>query len=262
MSNKNIYQRINAVMIEVKYIQKDGSISGSGPSYKAVTHDMVTAKLRESIVKNGIVVRLEQLKSEMIQERDVEKNIKMHLYSGQYNVHFVNIDKPDDFATVSITAHAADNGDKAPGKAASYATKYAMLKLFSLETGENDESRTAEPILFTQAQKDEFDDILARSSPLDMAAFSQTVGPAVMADLNSSFKDGEKSSGKAKTKKLISEGWLQVDEIARQATELLDSQDPAVTEIVSELTPMEKRMVATKMSKSDVLKLKKMSETV
>lgn len=34
-----------------------------------------------------------------------------------------------------------DNADKAPGKALSYAKKYAMLKLFEIETGENDESR-------------------------------------------------------------------------------------------------------------------------
>ena len=58
-----------------------------------------------------------------------------------YNIHFVNIDEPADRLTVSINAHAADNGDKAPGKCASYATKTAILKALSLETGENDESR-------------------------------------------------------------------------------------------------------------------------
>ena len=58
-----------------------------------------------------------------------------------YNIHFVNIDDPADRLTVSINAHAADNGDKAPGKCASYATKTAILKALSLETGENDESR-------------------------------------------------------------------------------------------------------------------------
>ena len=69
----------------------------------------------------------------------------MHLYSGDYAVHFVNIDQPEDRVTICINAHAADNGDKAPGKCASYATKSAMLKMFSLETGENEESRIAPP---------------------------------------------------------------------------------------------------------------------
>ena len=42
---------------------------------------------------------------------------------------------------MTVEAHASDNGDKAPGKALSYATKSAILKTLSLETGENDESR-------------------------------------------------------------------------------------------------------------------------
>ena len=36
MSELNIYQRINKVMQEVKYAQKDASVQG----YKAVTHDL------------------------------------------------------------------------------------------------------------------------------------------------------------------------------------------------------------------------------
>ncbi len=141
MSEKNIYQRINAVMKEVQYVQKDARVQG----YKAVTHDMVTAVLRPAMVKAGIVIQLEQLKSELLERRDKTAGISMHLYSGDYAVHFVNIDKPDDRVTICINAHAADNGDKAPGKCASYATKSAMLKMFSLETGENEESRIAPP---------------------------------------------------------------------------------------------------------------------
>lgn len=142
MSEKNIYQRINEVMKSVEYVQKDSKVSGGG-TYTAVSHDMVVAVLRKAMVKHGIVVRTEQLRGDILQMRDIKNDIKMHLYSADYAVHFVNIDKPDDFCTVNINAHANDNGDKAPGKAASYAVKYAMLKTFSLETGDNDESRVA-----------------------------------------------------------------------------------------------------------------------
>jgi hypothetical protein len=62
-------------------------------------------------------------------------------YTGKYEVDFVNCDDPADRVTVPGEAHANDHGDKAPGKATSYATKYAMLKLFSIETGEGDEGR-------------------------------------------------------------------------------------------------------------------------
>ena len=131
-------------MSKVSYIQKDKQISGAGANYKAVTHDQVISVIRQELVSEGIVIYPEQVESSMPIMRDVEKNVKMHLYEGNYNVHFVNCDKPDDRITVKIFAHANDNGDKAPGKCVTYATKTAILKVFCLETGENEESREAE----------------------------------------------------------------------------------------------------------------------
>ena len=58
MSEKNIYQRINAVMKDVEYVQKDAAITGGGVNYKAVTHDMVTAVVRKSMVEHGIVIEV------------------------------------------------------------------------------------------------------------------------------------------------------------------------------------------------------------
>jgi len=77
MNDMNIYQRINAVMKVVEYVQKDASVSaGAGGTYKAVSHDMVIAVLRKEMVKAGIVVRVEQLRSELLQARDLKNDIK------------------------------------------------------------------------------------------------------------------------------------------------------------------------------------------
>ena len=139
----NIYQRINNVMKVVQYVQKDSSISGGGANYKAVSHDQVVSVIRQELVNNGIVIFPNQISGEFLIKRDLSATppVKMGLYSGTYEISFVNIDNSEDRVVATITAHANDNGDKAPGKAASYATKTAMLKVFSLETGENDESR-------------------------------------------------------------------------------------------------------------------------
>lgn len=142
---RNIYQRINAVMQEVQYVQKDKAVSGGGANYKAVTHDQVISVARESLVKNGVMIVPNQIKGEFIVMRDINATpqpIKMGLYSGWYEVSFINIDDGEDRVTVTVEAHANDNGDKAPGKALTYATKSAILKVLSLETGENDESRS------------------------------------------------------------------------------------------------------------------------
>ena len=141
---RNIFQRINAVQSAIGYIQKDKSVSaGAGGSYKAVTHDAVTAMLRKHLIEAGIVVAVTCVESEFDQPavNPDGTHAKQRLLRAEYVVSFINIDQPDDKLVVSVIAHALDNGDKAPGKAISYATKYALLKTFLLETGEDEESR-------------------------------------------------------------------------------------------------------------------------
>lgn len=140
----NIYQRINEVRKAVAYIKKDKAVQ----TYKAVEHDAVVAVVREHFVKHGIVTYPEQVRGLMNpagQKSSKDGNSivpdPMRLYEGAYKIHFVNIDDPSDRLTVEIEAHANDNGDKAPGKAVTYATKAALLKVLMLETGESDESR-------------------------------------------------------------------------------------------------------------------------
>jgi hypothetical protein len=117
--NMNIYQRINAVMKEVDYAQKDTSVTGGGLNYKGITHDYVLSVVRPK------------------------------LYEAFYEIAFVNMDDPKDRAIVHISGHATDSGDKAPGKAVSYAVKVAILKLFGIETGENEESRNFDKGAYT-----------------------------------------------------------------------------------------------------------------
>ncbi len=139
MSEKNIFQRINAVQAEVSYVQKDANIDNK---YMAVSHDAVTAAVRESCVKHGIVITPDIVgKGEMQLVGETKYGTSIYRYTAMYEISFINIDDPQDKHRIKGEAQADDMGDKAPGKALSYAVKNAMLKTFLLETGENDESR-------------------------------------------------------------------------------------------------------------------------
>lgn len=140
---KNIYQRVNAVRKAIGYVQKDKSVSTGAGSYKAVTHDQVTALLRSHMIEAGIVCVPNLIQSQM-NEKEVLADgakAKQQRYDATYSFDFVNEDDPNDRLTIKIESHAMDNADKAPGKALSYAKKYAVLKLFEIETGEDEESR-------------------------------------------------------------------------------------------------------------------------
>jgi len=142
---KNLFQRINEVRKQVDYIQKNKAVSTGGGSYKAVTHDEVTGVIRHHLVEQGIICIPSLISSNIaipLGKDGAPSN--MIRYEATYDFRFVNADDPKDDLIIRMEAHAMDNQDKAPGKAISYAKKYAVLKLFEIETGEDEESRHTE----------------------------------------------------------------------------------------------------------------------
>lgn len=130
---KNIYQRINAVMSECEYLQKKEAQQGKGIKY-----DEVVAMVRDLLIKHGIVMVMRQNSMECI--NGVE-GTKQKVFQGYYELDLVNIDNPEEKVTHSTYAHGMDGGDKAPGKAHTYAAKLMLVKGFAIETGEDEESR-------------------------------------------------------------------------------------------------------------------------
>ena len=264
--SKNIYQRINDCMKEVKYIQKDATVQG----YKAVTHDNVVAQVRDSLVKSGVLVIPTQVESKlhdkgMKWDKDAGKEVidNMRMYEGYYQIRFQSIEDKNDFHDICIHSNALDNGDKAPGKALSYATKYAILKMFMIETGENDESRTGEGSYYTDAQKDQFDEIMEDDSPLagfKMLVMQSVVGPDVFTALYNSFEKGKISAGKKKCSKLVAEGAETAKEYANEIQTHIRTEDPAVAEIIDELSTDEKRLIIPHLEQSDIEYLRNIKE--
>lgn len=134
----NIYQRVNEVRKKIDYVKKDKKVQ----NYQAVTHDAVTAGIRRHLIDQSIIVEPSLESSKLVEtSRLTSGGTPILRYEAIFYVFFVNADNPDDKIKVRLEAHADDTGDKAPGKALSYATKAAILKLFSIETGESEESR-------------------------------------------------------------------------------------------------------------------------
>jgi hypothetical protein len=128
MSEKpNLYQRIIAVMGELDYVQKEAKKNGI--QYTFVSHDAVTAKIHPLLVKHGIAM----LPSVTESKQDGNRT------EATVQVTFINVDDPKDSHAVTFFGYGIDNQDKGPGKAMSYAVKYAMLKTFCLETGDDPE---------------------------------------------------------------------------------------------------------------------------
>jgi hypothetical protein len=194
----NIHQRLAAVMRDVTYIQKEKK---QGMRYSIVSHDAVTAKVRPALLAQGVVYY----------PHSMDMRQQGNRTECTMTVRFVNIDEPTDFIEVASAGYGIDDQDKGPGKAISYAVKYALLKALGLESGDDpDEDQevvhesTIVAALKTTIQMavnpQELDDEVAPQIKQHAAAMS----PAQMQILRSQF-----AQKKAQLAKLIQKNEMQ-----------------------------------------------------
>jgi len=124
MTVSNIHQRLASAMQKVTYIQKEKK---QGMRYSIVSHDSVTSKVRPALLEAGVIY---YPVSVTYAQQANRTECKMR-------VRFVNIDDQSDFIEVESFGYGLDDQDKGPGKAMSYAVKYALLKTLGLETGDD-----------------------------------------------------------------------------------------------------------------------------
>lgn len=124
VESRNIHQRLAAAMAQVTYIQKERK---QGMNYTIVSHDAVTAKVRPALLDQGIVYYPARC----------EHSHQGNRAECSMTVRFVNVDNPTDAFEVQSFGYGIDGQDKGPGKAMSYAVKYALLKAMGLETGDD-----------------------------------------------------------------------------------------------------------------------------
>jgi hypothetical protein len=145
----NLFQKIIKIMEKVSYIEKGAEVStgNNSKSYRAIQHDDVTNLLHGPCADMGIVVIpsiTDAVVSEIVKQSEykgvVEKKISYRA-DVWVDVTFINADNPDEKIVSKTFSYAMDSMDKATGKAYSMAVKYAYLKTFMLQSGDDEESR-------------------------------------------------------------------------------------------------------------------------
>ena len=68
---------------------------------------------------------------------------------------FVNLDNVDEFIETTVYGDGLDTGDKAPGKAMTYADKYALMKAYKISTGDDPDKEASPEQGYTKISKKE-----------------------------------------------------------------------------------------------------------
>ena len=148
----NIYEKLSLITEEIGVVEKGLKVQvNKTSSYKAVSERDVLDAVKP--IEKKYRVYSYPAKREVI---DRDTLVKESEYNGnitrtntlfmriETTYRFVNLDNPSEYIETTVYGDGLDTGDKAPGKAMTYADKYALMKAYKLSTGD-DPDKEASP---------------------------------------------------------------------------------------------------------------------
>lgn len=143
-STWNIAKKMLHVEHELEMVKKGLNVKLPQGSYKAVSEVDVLLAVKPLEFKYGIKslpIRRSIVESKETLTKSGTVNQFMRL---QTTFRFINIDTPADFIEIDVYGDGVDSQDKAPGKAMTYADKYALLKAYKIATGDDPDQEASQ----------------------------------------------------------------------------------------------------------------------
>ena len=132
----NVYQRLAAISFEVENVAKNLTVEMGSRSYKAVGEGDILKAIKP--LEEQYRVYSYPLTREVIETGEIENKTSKSLFMRVKTVYrFINIDNPTEFVDMETLGDGVDSQDKAPGKAMTYADKYALMKAYKIQTGDD-----------------------------------------------------------------------------------------------------------------------------
>lgn len=148
----NIYERLSLITAEIGVVEKNLKVQvNKNSSYKAVSERDVLDAVKPIEEKYRVysypVVRNVIDRDTLVKESEYNGTItrtNTFFLRVETIYRFVNMDKPEEYIETTVYGDGLDTGDKATGKAMTYADKYALMKAYKISTGD-DPDKDASP---------------------------------------------------------------------------------------------------------------------
>lgn len=155
----NIFQRMSAITQEITAVAKNLQVGTGKSQYRAVGEADILAAVKPLEVKHGVYSY--PLSRNIVEsgtmERDNNYGKSVQLYMRiKVTYRFLCIDNPESYLDIESFGDGVDTQDKAPGKAMTYADKYALMKAYKIITGDDPDQYESEPQEKVTAQKAAF----------------------------------------------------------------------------------------------------------
>ena len=145
----NIYQRMSRITNELGSVAKNLTVGYGRNSYKAVGEADVLNAVKPAEEKWGIysypasrrTISVDTLstsgtKTDNYGKESIVERVQF-IFRIETTYRFVNIDNPAEYIDIISFGDGIDSADKAPGKAMTYSDKYALLKAYKIQTGDD-----------------------------------------------------------------------------------------------------------------------------
>ena len=156
---KNIFQKMLDVEDELKTVGKNLDVkTGHNSSYRAVSERDIIDAVKPLEKKHGIysypVVR--EIVSSDTLEREGKNGKRLEFFMRIKTVYrFVNVENPEEYVEMTSYADGIDSGDKATGKAMTYADKYALMKAYKISTGDDPDQEASKEYTSSKNHQEE-----------------------------------------------------------------------------------------------------------
>ena len=124
----NIHQRMNAARADCNQVLEKTEMAHA--RFTSVTHDQITAAVRDPLLKHGV----------SFWNHDIKTNIDGNTTFVAGSTTFCSIDNPDDKFTTDWIGSGTSNTGHGIGIAMSYGMKYLFSKLLLIMSGTTDEA--------------------------------------------------------------------------------------------------------------------------
>lgn len=140
----NIYEKLQLITNEVGSVSKNLEVGYGKNKYNAVGEADVLKAVKEKETQYRVYSY--PISREIIETKDYttttsngdEVKEKLQLFMRIKVVYrFVNIDNSTEFIEITSYGDGVDSQDKCPGKAMTYADKYALMKAYKIITGDD-----------------------------------------------------------------------------------------------------------------------------
>ena len=146
--SKNIFQKMADITNELGTVAKNLNVAvNKTASYKAVSEVDILNAVKPLEYKHGVYSYPHDtniINQEIVTTKTQYGDKDNYFIRLERVYRFVNIEDKTDFIEVKSYGDGIDTGDKATGKAMTYADKYALMKAYKISTGDDPDKEASE----------------------------------------------------------------------------------------------------------------------